>query len=111
MLVYEWLSSLLMNLIWGIRRAIDVKRKGYGDRHTVVEYVDAFLFVGRDREDSDSQESTAPHQLVVILQSQVRNQFLALQMPQRVLQFHQLNKQIMLGIKPRRRHRRLKVKA
>ena len=48
---------------------------------------------------------------VVILQPQMRDQFLALQMPQRVLQLHQLNEQIMLGIQSRHRHRRLKVKA
>src|SRR5580698_1635280 len=52
-----------------------------------------------------------PTRLVVILQPQMRNQFLALQVPQRVLQLHQLNKQVMLGIQPRRGHRRLEVEA
>ena len=54
MLIYQWLSSLLTNIVRGIRRAIDVKRKGCGERHTAVEYVDAFLFGGRDPGDSDS---------------------------------------------------------
>ncbi len=49
--------------------------------------------------------------LVVILQPQVRNQRLTLDMPQRVLQLHQLNKEIMFRIKPGSRHRRLPVKA
>jgi prevent-host-death family protein len=67
--------------------------------------------------DTTRPGAPAPHRgeswstSVVILQPQMRDQFLALQMPQRILQLHQLNKQIMLGIKPRRRHRRFKVKA
>src|SRR5271170_2832655 len=40
----------------------------------------------------------------------MRDQSLATQMPQRVLQLHQLNEQIMLRIKPRRGHRRLEIK-
>ena len=35
MLIYQWLSSLLINIVRGIRRAIDVKRKGCGDRGTL----------------------------------------------------------------------------
>src|SRR5438128_11710068 len=40
----------------------------------------------------------------------MRDQFLASQMPQRVLQLHELNKEVMLGIKPRHGHRRFEVK-
>ena len=38
------------------------------------------------------------NRLVIVFQAQVGNQFLALQMAQGVLQFHQLDEQIMLGI-------------
>src|SRR5258708_30049531 len=41
----------------------------------------------------------------------MRNQRLTLDMPQRVFQLHQLNKEIVLRIKPGSRHRRLPVKA
>src|SRR6266849_8732023 len=46
---------------------------------------------------------------VVILLPQVRDQVLAHHPAQRVLQFHQLNEQIMLGIQVRRGHRRLEI--
>src|SRR5271165_3603922 len=49
--------------------------------------------------------------LVVILQPQMRNQLLALEVAQRVLQLHGLDEQVVLGIQPRRRHRRLEVEA
>src|SRR5215472_5131742 len=49
--------------------------------------------------------------LVVVLQAQVRDQFLALQVAQRVLQFHQLDEQVMLGVKARDRHWRFEVEA
>src|SRR5580700_260893 len=53
----------------------------------------------------------APHVLVVVLQPQMRDQFFALQMAQGVLQLHQLNEQIVLGIQARRSHWRLEVEA
>ena len=56
MLLFEWLSSLLTSIFRGTRRAVDVKRKGCGDKHTAVEYVDAFLFGGSDPEESDSPD-------------------------------------------------------
>src|ERR1700758_637318 len=49
--------------------------------------------------------------LVVVLQPQMRDQFLALEMAQGVLQLHQLDEQVVLGIEAWHRHRRLKVKA
>src|SRR5580700_6784501 len=47
---------------------------------------------------------------IVILQPQMGDQFLAAQMSQRVLQLHQLNKQIMLRVESRRSHRRFEIK-
>ena len=49
--------------------------------------------------------------LVVVLQAQVRDQFLAAQMPQRVLQLHQLDEEIVLGIQAGGGHGRLEVEA
>ena len=48
---------------------------------------------------------------VVILQPQMCNQFFAFQVPERVLQLHELDEQIVLGVEPRRGHRRLEVEA
>src|SRR6185437_10617018 len=50
-------------------------------------------------------------QLVVTLKAKMRNQFLTLDMSQRVLQLHRLNEQIMLRIQTLRRHRRLEEEA
>ena len=41
----------------------------------------------------------------------MRDQFFSAQMAQRILQLHQLNEQIVFGIKPRQSHRRLEVEA
>src|SRR3954469_1264496 len=49
--------------------------------------------------------------LVVILQAKVGDELLSLEMAQRVLQLHELDEQIVLGIEPWRRHRRLEVEA
>src|SRR5262245_523439 len=46
---------------------------------------------------------------VVILPAEVRDQLFALQIAQRVLQLHQLNEQIVLGVQARRVHRALVV--
>ena len=47
--------------------------------------------------------------LVVILQSQVRDQVFAAQMSQGVLQLHQLNEQVVFGIKFGGAHRRFEI--
>ncbi len=39
--------------------------------------------------------------LIVILEPEMRDEFFAYQMPKRVLQLHQLNENIVFGIKPR----------
>jgi len=65
----------------------------------------------RETTSNGGSEQNFPAKLVVILQSQVRNQFLPTQMPQCVLQLHGLNEQVVLGIESRSGHRRLKVKA
>src|SRR3954451_8046046 len=49
--------------------------------------------------------------LVVILQAKVSDELLSLEMAQRVLQLHELDEQVVLGIEPWRRHRRLEVEA
>src|SRR3954464_12610744 len=46
---------------------------------------------------------------VVVLETEMGDQFLALNVAQRVLQLHQLNEQVVLRIEPRRVHRRLEV--
>src|SRR5579859_3344656 len=46
---------------------------------------------------------------VVIFQAEVRDQRFAAHPAQRVFQFHQLNENVVLGIKPRRRHGRFEV--
>src|SRR5580698_2890334 len=48
---------------------------------------------------------------IVVFQPQMRNQIRAHDVPQRILQLHRLNKQIVLRIEPRRRLRRLQIKA
>src|SRR3981081_2351036 len=48
-------------------------------------------------------------ELVVVLAAKVRDELLALKVPQSVLQLHQLNEQIVLGVDLRRVHRRLEV--
>src|SRR5262245_29202989 len=47
--------------------------------------------------------------LVVILTAEMGDQFFALQVPERVLQFHQLNEQVVLGVQPLRVDRTLEV--
>src|SRR5579883_1096091 len=47
--------------------------------------------------------------LVVVLESEVSNQLLALHPAEGILQFHELNEDIVLGIEPLSRHRRLEV--
>ena len=42
--------------------------------------------------------------LVVVLEPEVSNQVLAAQVPQRVLELHQLDKDVVFGIKTRRSH-------
>src|SRR5215472_9324143 len=49
--------------------------------------------------------------LVVILQAEVSDQRLAFQVAQGVLQLHQLDEQIVLGIQSRRSHGRLQIEA
>jgi hypothetical protein len=49
--------------------------------------------------------------LVVVLQSQVRDERLASQVPQRVFEFHQLNEQVVLGVESRSGHRRFQIEA
>src|SRR4051812_43265556 len=49
--------------------------------------------------------------LVVVLQPKVSNQTFAHDVPQRVLQFHRLDEQIVLGIQARRGLRRLEIEA
>src|SRR5262249_25291745 len=49
--------------------------------------------------------------LVVVLQAEVGDQRLAFQVAQSVLQLHQLDEQIVLGIESRRSHRRLQIEA
>src|SRR5262245_10866491 len=46
---------------------------------------------------------------IVVLASEMGDELLALHMPQRVLQLHELNKQVVLGIHLTRVHRRLEV--
>src|SRR5271170_7443047 len=55
----------------------------------------------------------SPHEpcLVVVFQSEMRDQLFALQVPQSVFQLHQLDEQIVLRIQSRRGHRRLEVEA
>ena len=48
--------------------------------------------------------------LIVVLQPEVRDQFLAAQMPECILEFHQLNEQVVFGIEPGGAHRRFEVK-
>ena len=48
---------------------------------------------------------------VVVLQSQVRDQFFPLQVAQGVLQLHELDEQVVLGIEAGRGHWRLEVEA
>src|SRR5580704_197773 len=55
--------------------------------------------------------AAAKTELVVIFLPEVRNQILSHHPAQRVFQLHRLNKQVVLGIQARRRHRRLKVEA
>src|SRR5271155_2775048 len=52
-----------------------------------------------------------PQLSVVVFQSKVSDQLLAHDVAKGVLQLHRLDKQIMLGIEPRRGHRRLEVEA
>src|SRR5437868_742356 len=47
--------------------------------------------------------------LVVVLTAKMRDQILALDVPECVLQLHQLNEEIVFGIEPRRVLRRLEV--
>src|SRR6185295_3143663 len=47
--------------------------------------------------------------LVVVLTAKMRDQLLALQIPQRVLQLHQLDEQIMLRVETRRVDRALEI--
>src|SRR5882672_3318341 len=47
---------------------------------------------------------------VVVFDSEVGDQLFAAQVAKGVLQLHQLNKEIMLGIQTRREHRAFKVK-
>src|SRR5690349_17898696 len=72
----------------------------------------------RDRTGSaDSTPITSPPMsagcpsgaLVVVLTAKVRNELFALEIPQRVLQLHQLNEQVVLGIEAGRVHRALEV--
>src|SRR5438445_226473 len=49
--------------------------------------------------------------LVVIFQPEVGNELLILEVTQRVLKLHRLNKQIVFGIEAGRGHRRLQVEA
>src|SRR5580704_7950023 len=49
--------------------------------------------------------------LVVIFLPQVSDQVFSHHPSQRVFQLHRLNKQVMLGIKTRSRHRRLEIEA
>src|SRR4051812_45480697 len=48
--------------------------------------------------------------LVVVLTAEMGDQLLTLQVPQRVLQFHQLNEQIVFGVQSRRVDGALEVK-
>src|SRR6266436_2817235 len=48
---------------------------------------------------------------VVVFQTQMRNQLFALQVPEGVLQLHQLDEQIVFGVESRCRHWRLEVEA
>src|ERR1043166_7588904 len=48
--------------------------------------------------------------LIVVLTAKMRDQLFALEIPQRVLQLHQLNEQIVFGVQTRRVNRRLEVK-
>src|SRR5262245_41292838 len=47
--------------------------------------------------------------LIVVLQAEVRDQLLAPQVPQRVLQLHELDEQVVLGIEAGRGHGALEV--
>src|SRR5438094_8737495 len=47
--------------------------------------------------------------LIVVLTAKMRDQLFALEIPQRVLQLHQLNEQIVFGIQARRVHGRFEV--
>src|SRR5215471_12901564 len=49
--------------------------------------------------------------LIVILESQMGNQRFAAQVPQRVLQLHELDEKVVLRIEPRRRHGGLQIEA
>lgn len=46
---------------------------------------------------------------VVVLESEMRDQFLAAQVAQRVLELHQLNEQIVFRVEPGRAHRTLEI--
>src|ERR1700690_1370686 len=54
---------------------------------------------------------SSSNRLIIVFGAKMGNQFLAHHPTQRVLQFHGLNEQIVLGIKFRRAHRRLEIKA
>src|SRR4051812_4617527 len=63
---------------------------------------------------ADSTPMTSPPArtgwaLIVVFTAKVRDQIFALEIPQRVLQLHQLDEQIVFGIEIRRVHRRLEV--
>ncbi len=57
-----------------------------------------------DSEAEFSQAARPRVYLVVILQAQMRDHFLALQVAQRVLQLHRLNEQVVLWIEPGHGH-------
>src|SRR5688572_7492698 len=64
---------------------------------------------------ADSTPATSPpmtagwSRLVVVLPSKVSDELLTFQVAERVLQFHQLDEEIVLRIEPRRVHRALEV--
>ena len=52
----DFLFGLLFILGAAVWRAIKVKRKAPGEKHTVVDYADALLFPEQDRESPHPQK-------------------------------------------------------
>src|SRR5262249_31886763 len=47
--------------------------------------------------------------LIVVFGAKVSDELLAAEMAERILELHQLNEEVVLGVQPRRRHRALEV--
>jgi hypothetical protein len=54
----DFLFDLLVKVVKGIWRAVNVKRTAPGEHHTATEYADAFLFP--EEEDENRSNSSNP---------------------------------------------------